>query len=208
MRFLLTCTLLLFINLGKAQVYLGLSGGGGLSGRVGLRASVPFELEIKKHLWLYGEFVYSRHFSRDVFYEIYPEADYGQAAMDYFSVPLGLKIDMELKPFTVYGIVAAQLAYGAHIELLTLIDEEYVTEHIGFRKAMLRQWDFGLSLGGGFEKNISNRYKLFLEFRHFLGLVDINPNRNLALYNEGSVIDLGIRFLLCRQQNQAANSNE
>ncbi|MEN0004881.1 MAG: outer membrane beta-barrel protein [Bacteroidota bacterium] len=176
------------------QSYFGASGGGGLTGKVGLRAGATFEVQVRPHLWVQADLLYLRRYQQELFYEINPDEEYGRAAIDYLAIPVGIKGDLNLRHVVVYGLVAVQFSYGMQAQFISIADDEYVSEHFSLQELQLASWDVGVDLGAGIEKSIADRYKLFLEYRQYIGLVDLNRQRSNSLLNEGSVLLMGIRF--------------
>jgi opacity protein-like surface antigen len=156
-----------------------------------------FETRLHKFIWLQTDLLYVRRYQKDVYYKASGAESLDHIALDYIALPVGVKFDLDLEHIKLYGVLGVQLAYGMQVEVLFAPEAVPLNgQNLAFEEVGLRSWDAGLSLASGFEKMINNRYKLFLEYRYYLGITSLNSMHPVELFNEGGVLNIGIRFRL------------
>lgn len=199
MRYSLTPLLVLsfiFFDLDlKAQYYLGLSGGGGISGEVFFRAAIPAEAELTQTLSIRSEVVYVQRENRDLLIKLIGDRNYWQATISYLEIPVLAKAHLHLKSLSIYVLAGPKVGYGIRLAANYSEGSVLFEERFDFDEKEIHRLDFGLNLGFGLEKRINKNRKIFIDYRYYLGLSDIDsgaPTNNI--YNQGQVFNLG--FLL------------
>lgn len=178
----------------SAQTYLGLSGGGGISTEVLFRAAIPVEIPINQTISLRTEFVYIQRENRDVLLKLNGDRHYWQPVISYFEWPVLAKAHLHIKSMSFYALAGPKLGYGFKLAANYLEDNTFYEERFDFSDKDIHHWDVGLNVGFGLEKRINKNRKIFVDYRYYLGLFDIDKGASTSIYNQGQVFNLG--FLL------------
>lgn len=178
----------------NAQLFVGLSGGGGISSEVLFRAAIPAEVSLNKTISIRTELVYIQRENRDVLQKLNGDRSYWQPVISYLELPILAKAHLDFKSISVYALAGPKFGYGIKLAANYLEDNTFYEEHFSFSDKGIHQWDIGLNLGFGLEKRINKNRKIFVDYRYYLGLYDLDKDASTSIFNQGQVINLG--FLL------------
>lgn len=196
LRLLLLFVLLMGCWSLDAQTYVGIIGGGGLNSNVGLRAGVQAKRSFKN--WLSGqtEIAFTNRSNAGIVQRLPGDLDYRRATISYLELPVLAKWNLDIASFRFFALTGLSVEYAVAIRATHLMEENYLSEKISFQDIDLQRFDYGLTLGAGVEWKISRAKKVFVDFRHYLGLADLDPSENGTLFNEGTVIQIGFSIPL------------
>lgn len=175
----------------RAQSYVGLSGGGGINSEVLFRAAIPAEIPINQTLSVRTELVYIQRENRDVLQKLNGDRNYWQPVISYLELPVLAKAHLRIKSMSIYAVAGPKLGYGIKLAANYLEDNTFYAERFDFRKEKLHQLDIGLNFGFGLEKRINKDRKIFVDYRFYLGLYDIDQSSSTSIFNQGQVFNLG-----------------
>lgn len=178
----------------NAQSYIGLSGGGGLTPEVFFRAAIPVEVPVHQNVSLRSELVYIQRANRDILLKLIGDRDYWQATISYVEIPVLAQMHLDIKTFSIYALIGPKFGFGVRIAANYSEGNVLYEERLSFNEKGIRRFDVGVNLGAGLEKRIVKDRKIFMEYRYYLGLSDINTDSSNTIYNQGQVFNLG--FLL------------
>ena len=190
-RIALPFLFLFVIKLGTAQNYLGLSGGGGLATEVGFRAAAIGEFPVNAVLCLQTEVVFIQRANWEIIQRLNQDIDYRQVVISYIELPLLAKFNLDLNAVSLYGLLGLKLGYGVNMAGNYVEDGLIISEKLSFDEKYIEQFDMGLNLGVGIEREISKARKIFIDYRYYLGLYDIDREADSEIYNAGSVVNMG-----------------
>lgn len=173
------------------QNYLGLSGGGGFSPTVGFRAGVVAEWKHKPNMVFLTEATYLQRTSPEILRKLDRNRGYHLATIDYISLNFLLKIQLDLEPIGLYAVVGPDISFGARAYARYSSDGNIVIDRLKFDELALRRWDAGVCIGGGIEKEIRKRRRIFFDVRYYLGIIDIDKDTTGDIFNEGTFFNLG-----------------
>jgi len=107
----------------------------------------------------------------------------------------GLNIDLRFKPpvIPIYLVAGPYTGYAISGTTTTSIGDIETTSDITFDKDHTNPFDFGISVGGGYVKNLVLA-KLFVEAKYEMGMVDLYPSYNETYKNSNIKISLGFMF--------------
>ncbi|MBK7873304.1 MAG: outer membrane beta-barrel protein [Saprospiraceae bacterium] len=193
-RFIIINAYLFLALAGNAQARLGVSGGGGLDGTVSLRAAIPLEISINKTLSIQSGMVFQQRHNAQLLPGLGYEHDYRQPTIAYLGIPVFLKARLDLHSLWVYALAGPQIDYGLSFSANYLEDGFYGYEKLDFETFQVARLDFGMNIGAGFEKEISNNCKIFAELLLTFNFHDIDKSASYEVFNESRIFNLG--FLL------------
>ena len=193
---LLLLFLLLFPFFLLAQVHIGVNVGGGLDNMVSLRAAVPLEIELSKTLSLQPALTYTQQHTPALLFRLGNLRNYRQATIGYVGVPVVLKIRIPFESFIFYAMAGPQVDYATSLNVNYLEDGIFGTKKLDFEQVQIARWDMSVVSGIGVEKVIHNNCKIRFELLHLLGVMDIDKQRDSAIYTEGKVFNLGFMIPL------------
>lgn len=187
--------LLFFVPAGKGQTYLGLAGGGGLPNQVVFRAALPMEVKVKNAFALQGEVSFVQRENLQVLHLLSGNRQYVLPVISYLELPFLAKVALDMKSFNIYGLAGPKVGYA------TGLASTYWEDNILYREKLsveehIQRFDFGLYVGAGVEKVISNGRKIFIEARYYLGLCNISSREEVEVFNEGRSFNLGFKIPL------------
>ncbi|MEZ5038260.1 MAG: outer membrane beta-barrel protein [Saprospiraceae bacterium] len=191
--FFLPLLFLSLVEIANAQRF-GLSGGASVNPITSLRVSGIMELDMGNWLSIQPEIAYFRkgHPSLiDRLSEI--QSDFGYGALDMISCPILFKLKMEREDFAAYLLAGPELSFGyAALAVYVLEDGAYQREHIPINRYAVKHWDLGVTIGLGLEKHIRQEQRIFMDFRYYLGLNNINIDQRSVLYLEAFYFNFGM----------------
>ncbi|MEM1124319.1 MAG: hypothetical protein AAGJ18_28025, partial [Bacteroidota bacterium] len=85
--------------------------------------------------------------------------------------------------------------YFSSLDLVRTINVD-----VNFAEAGIRRFDLALSVGMNTEKVIAKGWKIILDLRYNLGLLDVETHSNLTNTTEGFNLTLGILTPLSREK--------
>jgi hypothetical protein len=184
--------LFLFVfKLGTAQNYVGLSGGGGLATEVGFRTAAIGEFPVNSILSIQTEVVFIQRANWEIIQRLNQDIDYRQVVVAYIELPLLAKFSLDLNAISLHGLLGVKLGYGINMVGNYVEDGSIISEKFQFDEKNIEQFDMGLNLGFGIEREISKARKIFIDYRYYLGLYDIDKEADSEIYNAGSVVNMG-----------------
>ena len=181
------------------QVRLGVMGGGSFSEDVIIRGSIPIEIEKSDYLSYQIELAFSVKGNKEILPHMNFDSDRTGKRVSYFEVPALLKVSLPLPDIRTYLLAGVQVGYGVEVNVEYIQSEEYFSERYTFQEARLKKIDAGITIGAGIAKPISKGRQIFVDFRYYLGLVNIDQTVEREIYNEGTYLSMG--FLLPIQIN-------
>lgn len=194
-----TASILIFflpLSSGFSQASLGVFGGAGVIPFSGFRAGIAIELPIQEHLALQSEFAFNYRPNQEVVRKVASIFNSGQGHISYLDLPLILKLKLDLEPVHLYGLGGLGIGYGMYVQVDYWIDDQFFREWHNVEELDIRHWDVGIFIGGGGEWEIGRDRRLFMELRHYLGVVDIDRNPNTEIYNQHTFLMIGMYFPL------------
>lgn len=189
------CCLILFPG-AFAQHYLGLTGGGGFSPTVGFRAGVVAAWKHRPNVDFLSEVTYLQRTSPEIVRKLDRERGYHLATIDYFSLNFLIKMQLDLEPIGLYAVIGPDVSFGARAYASYSVDGKIAIDRLYFDQLALRRWDIGACIGGGIEKEIRKRRKIFFDVRYYLGVLDIDRDPVGDIFHEGAFFNLGFLFPL------------
>lgn len=202
-------TLLLWLVLGFSgsagwsQIYIGLSGGGGLNETSSLRVAALVEGKLTDMLQIQTGIVFQQQHNRAVIWKLNPLTDYRTVSMGYVGVPLLATLSLDFQSFRFYILGGAQVAYGVGGSV-SYIDEAglYQLQQLDYKKLTINRLDIRVNAGAGFAKVIRNDYQIFIEFYYSLGIYDIDKHPNAEIFNESQTLHVGLLLPLKKEKHR------
>ncbi|NUQ24858.1 MAG: PorT family protein [Saprospiraceae bacterium] len=189
--FLLPVCWISCVPFASAQHYLGLTGGGGFSPTVGFRAGVVAEWKHRPNVVFLTEATYLQRTSPEILRKLDRNRGYHLATVDYVSLNFLIKMQLDLEPVGLYAVAGADISFGARAYARYSSDGNIVIDRLLFDELALRRWDAGVCIGGGIEKEIRKRRRIFFDVRYYLGIIDIDKDTAGDIFNEGTFFNLG-----------------
>ncbi len=199
--FLLWLMLGLSGSTGWSQIYIGLSGGGGLNETSSLRVAALVEGKLADMLQFQTGIVFQQQHNRAVIWKLNPLTDYRTVSMGYLGVPLLATLNIDFQSFRFYILGGVQIAYGVGGSV-SYIDEAglYKFQQLDYKKLTINRLDIRANAGAGFAKVISNDYQIFVEFYYSLGIYDIDQHPNSEIFNESQTLHVGLLLPLKKKR--------
>lgn len=200
---LLLCFIFVCLSFyGKAQSYIGIAGGGGLTSEVGLRAATIAEFKVNSFLSFQPEFTYVQRTNQEIIRRLNPNRDYRQVIIDYFEIPLLAKFQVSVNSFRVVALMGPKVSYGMNMKANFVTENRITSEKISFEERGIDRFDVGLNLGVGIDKTISKNRKIFIDIRYYLGIYDIDTWEDSEIFNQGPVVNLGFLIPVFKAKNE------
>ena len=199
MRNFFSCLILLLLPAFQpacnGQSFLGLSGGGGLPDQVVFRGAVPWEWSLQEWFSIQPELAFVQRENLSILPLLPASRQYVLPVISYLEQPLSAKLNLDLQVFGIYALV------GPKVGIATGLWSTYWEDNVLYREKLapdvfLERLDFGLNLGAGVEKVISNDRKIFVEARYYLGFFNIAKQEEGEAFNEGKLFNLGFKVPL------------
>lgn len=137
------------------------------------------------------EATYLQRTSPEILRKLDRNRGYHLATIDYISLNFLLKIQLDLEPIGLYAVVGPDISFGARAYARYSSDGNIVIDRLKFDELALRRWDAGVCIGGGIEKEIRKRRRIFFDVRYYLGIIDIDKDTTGDIFNEGTFFNLG-----------------
>lgn len=192
--FLLFFYVLIIPNVLCGQFSIGLMGGGGLGSEQIAKGAVPFEIGINDYLSIASEIGLTVRQNQSLTRKISSPVDIYFLRQSYLEVPIALKAILPTKEVQPYLGLGIQMGYGLKIWYHFRDDRIWMRDKIEFDSSGISRLDFGISIGGGLERRLMKKQKLFLDLRYYLGLLDIDRDADSNIYNQGMVLSIGCLF--------------
>ncbi len=190
--FFLVLILCLFSPMAKSQTYIGLSGGADLYDQVDFRAAGVIEWVKNDFYSWQTEVIYVKRENLDLLQLLPQNGNYVRPVISYIEVPFLFKMKLNIPGANLYALVGPKIGYAlAAYSSLWKENNQVVQEKLVLEDLEVAGWDFGMNLGMGLEKHITNEKKIFIEFRYYLGVKDLFPGQETGVYNEGKSFNLG-----------------
>ena len=186
----------------SAQSYIGLSGGGGINSEVLFRTAIPAEIPINQTLSIRSELVYIQRENRDILLKLNGDRNYWQPVISYLELPILAKAHLHINSLSIYALAGPKFGYGIKLAANYLEDNTFYEERFHFSDEGIHQFDFGLNFGFGLEKRINKDRKIFVDYRFYLGLYDIDQAASTSIFNQGQVFNLGFLVPIFQQINE------
>ena len=184
---------------GFSQVYIGISGGGGLPDQVVFRGGAPVDIEIKANFSLRVEAIFAQRENIGVLSKLSSGRNYILPVINYLELPVLAKFRLPFELFDFYGLVGPHVGYGLKLSSTYLEDNIYYQETLSFSETGVARFDCGVMFGAGIEKEISQGRKIFIDLRYYLGLKNINLDPGEQIFNEGRSFALGFLIPIRRR---------
>jgi hypothetical protein len=188
--FWVLCTFLPVALTGQSM-YIGISGGGGLPNEVLIHGGVPVEIPLKEHFSLQIEAVYIQRENFDLLPKLPRGRNYIRPVISYMEFPVLGKWKLPFEIVDLYAVAGPKVGYGIHLSSTFEEDNILYAQRFSFTEEGVSRFDIGLSVGAGVEKVISRGRKLFVDFRYYLGLHNINSQPGEEIFNNGKAFALG-----------------
>ncbi len=160
----------------------------------GLLLSIPLEYQYSEMFSLVSGITYSQkgtsievrnHGARSTFQNTF--------VVDYLQIPLRGKLALQLNRFQLYLSAGLAVGYATDLKRITSIGVETAkTSKLDFRASGIRRIDLNLLGGGGFQVEITNRKRLFVEMLFSAGALDIDRHSDQEVYNQGYAVTMGM----------------
>lgn len=193
-RLAFCCFFLLLTGYARAQVHIGINGGGGINNLVSLRAGIPVQFQLSETFSLRSGGVFTQQHNPEILRKLNHFRDYRRVTINYVGIPLQLQAELPLRSFSVYALAGPQVNYGVSIKTSFLKDGIYGSENLDFDELGLSRFDIGLTTGIGVATDIRNNCRLFAEVLFLINFFDIDRHPSEEIYNEGKVFNLGVQF--------------
>lgn len=177
-----------------AQSYIGLNGGGGLGIEQIAKGAIPYERELKDYLSLGVELGVTIRQNQAMIRKINSPVDIYFLRQSYVELPFYLKLKLPIQDLKPYIHAGGQIGYGLNMWYHYRNDRSWERDSYRFKDAGLKRLDAGVILGGGIEKELVKRQKIFLDLRYYLGLINLDKDPENSVYNEGLVFSIGCLF--------------
>ena len=174
-----------------SQAYIGVNGGGDPFSDVMIRGAASYEWPLKKAIYFQVELAFAHRGNPGIIQKLDIEKQYVQSSFKYIEIPFLMKFKLESNSFALYAIAGPKIAYGVDLSASYTDGRGFYEEHLSYSTLGINRFDFGFNAGAGIEKIISRDRKIFLDFRVYLGLYDVDYNPNTEIYNQGKVVNLG-----------------
>ena len=178
------------------QPYLGLSGGGDISTGLLFRAGMPCELMVSDYFSIQTEIAYVQRENNRILLNLSGERDYRHASVSYMEMPILVKFNLPLQALSLYGLAGPGLSYGLQLSADYSTGNHILRERLSFEREEIARRDWGFHLGAGFEKEIINGRRIFLDFRYYFGLTNLDLTGRHDLYYQSRGLNLGFKIPL------------
>ena len=189
--FMFTLSMAFQIN---AQTYIGLMGGGSISLDEIAKGGIPAEFQIKEYLAVRIEPSFTVRQKQELIRKINHSKDIFLVRMSYLELPMMAKFSFPLEGIRPYATLGLQIGYGLKLWYNHRSDGHWQKEDFSFQLADLSRLDGGITIGAGMETHLVQKQKLFIDFRYYLGLLDIEKASNSRIYNQGLILSIGCLF--------------
>lgn len=181
-----------------SQRYIGIVGGAGLTSQVGLRVGLTAEWKLGRsaNLSFQPEWTYLQRGNKELIRKLPGDRRYWLVTTEYMAMPMLFKARLDWQPVALYLLAGPEISYATSVQANYDEAGGIYREKLSFDQVDLRRWDMGATFGIGVEKTIRNRKKIFLDFRYYLGLKDLDTDDNSDVFHEGKVLNMGIVFPL------------
>lgn len=174
------------------QDYLGISGGAGLANEVGVRAAAVGEFKINNFFSLQPEISFVQRLNKDILRVLEPNIDYRQASVEYLEWSVLSKFSLSIETFHLFALIGPKAGYGLNLKANFIEDDILITRKLSFTDQGIGRFDWGINVGAGVEKKIRKGRKIFIDYRYYLGLKDLNEHSETAIFNQGAMLNLGL----------------
>ncbi len=203
-----TLLLLLFCVNSAFSQQIGLSGGASVDPITSLRLAAFYERNFKPWLSMQSEISYLQkgHPSLvDRLFEEPPGLGYG--AIDVFSTSLLAKFRLQFSDLSIYLLVGPSVSrFGGAIAVFEGDDEIYQRVRVPLASYEVKSWDWGGTIGLGFEKRIRKKQKIFVDVRYYQGLLNLNKNQENVFYLESLYFDFGMMIPLSTRNKKKSQT--
>ncbi len=198
-RYLISIVFCWFVLSGKAQVYLGLMGGGSFTEEVEVRGAIPVEWEKNSYFSLRAELAVTVRGNQEIVRKINISTDVSIENLLLLELPIMARFTLPTQGFQPYLTIGLQVGYGISVHSRYIDAQQYFKEKFSFREAGLKHLDSGLTFGIGLEKSISGNRRIFADLRHYLGILNIDDAPQGEIYNQGTALSIGLLLPIRRK---------
>ena len=179
-------------KVGFTQDYLGISGGAGLASEVGVRAAAVGEFSRNNFFSIQPELSFVQRVNNDILRVLEPNIDYRQASVEYVEISVLSKFSLSIEAFHLFALIGPKIGYGLNLKANFVEDDVLITRKLSFTDQGIARFDWGINVGAGLEKKIRKGRKIFIDYRYYLGLQDLNEYSEAAIFNQGAMLNLGL----------------
>lgn len=179
---------------------MGVGTGGSFSTDTPFRLFLPVEKKIKDYLALQIEPGLVIRGNPAVIQKIAPYSESALGIISYLHLPVLVKGRLRTPNFKLYTTVGIEAAWGIKLSTNPFNDNMIFQKLISFEEAGLLQYDLGVCGGFGIEHVIRQGKIVFLDYRYYLGLIDLDSYTDISIYNQGHAFCLGILLPLGKKQ--------
>jgi hypothetical protein len=169
------------INAGSSILYPGF-----------LTVNIAVEKELAPSLYLRSGAGFTLRGNRALVRKVELDADISSASSSYWSLPVQLKGQLELKKIHLYGLAGVELGVGHKVYYLYTKENSLYNGKSSFRNFGLRPFDIGVSAGFGFQHLAGKGRIVFVDYQFYLGLIDLDPSEAITIFNESQGISVGL----------------
>ena len=191
----------------SGQLSSGIMGGGSLSDQVIVRGAIPFEIQRNDLLSYQVELAFSLRGNKKVLRQIDFNAERAAKSISFVEIPLLVKVGLPVENIKPYLVGGVQFGYGLNVRTEYRRGTEYFKESYSFEEANLSRYDGGVTFGVGLLKTIAKERSIFIDFRYYLGLVNLDRSNSAEIYNEGVTLSLGFSIPF-NQKKQSPQNNK
>lgn len=160
----------------------------------GLLLSVPLEYEYSDMFSLVSGFTYIQKGTSLQIRDPGSSRPYlNTFALDYLQVPLRGKLTLQLNRYQLYISAGMAFGYATDFRRIQSVGAEVSQKtKLDFQAANIHRMDVSLLGGGGFQVEIADRKRLFVEALLNSGIIDIDKHSEREVYNQGYSVTLGM----------------
>ncbi|HMQ49711.1 MAG TPA: hypothetical protein PKA00_19670 [Saprospiraceae bacterium] len=185
------CLALCYVPI-QSQTYLGIGAGGSFSTDTPFRLFLPLGYEVKDHFSIQMEPGLIIRGNPSVIQKFAPDSDAALGIISYLHLPLLLKGRLNTPHFSLYATVGVEAAWGVKLSINYIDESMTFQNYLSFQDAGILQYDLGACGGIGIETSIRNGKIIFLDYRYYLGLIDLDPYTDISIFNQGHAFCLGL----------------
>jgi len=128
---------------------------------------------------------------------------FNENSIKYLRLPAYFRLRLSYKTFTMYGMAGPSVAYAMEGSYYNWLDNESTSfGKIDFIEENIPRLDYGVSVGMGIEKLVSNTFKINVGFRNYYGLRDITPENDQSTFHQGFSLLMGFYIPLQKKKEK------
>jgi hypothetical protein len=185
----------------SAQLYLGGTAGSSILYPGYLRANLTLEYALSSNFSIRTGPGFTIRSNRALVRKIELDPDISSASSSYWSLPVNLKGQLGFKKFQLYGLAGLELGIGHRVYYVYIKEKNYYNGRSSFRSFGLNNFDLGVNAGFGIQRLVGKGRIIFMDYRFYLGLTDLDPADALTIYNESQGLSVGMLIPISPNSN-------